>query len=120
MVARSKEHVTGGSTQLPRAPAAPPQRGISAQALSTRIDAFLSSRGYKAAGATPAPPPADPSSSPRSPEPQAVAEFVCEEDVRAALTAGRKLVVGEKTIITPSARDLGESSKVFVQASWPH
>ena len=119
MVARSKEHVTGESTQLAKAPAAPPQRGISAQALSTRIDAFLSSRGYKAAGATPAPPPTDTSSSPRS-EPQAVAEFVCEEDVRAALTAGRKLVVGEKTIITPSARDLGESSKVFVQASWPH
>jgi ethanolamine utilization cobalamin adenosyltransferase len=46
-------------------------------------------------------------------------DFVCEEDVRAALTAGRKLVVGEKTIITPAARDLGESSKVFVQASWP-
>src|SRR5688500_3147386 len=32
-------------SSLPKAPAAPAQRGISAQALSARIDAFLSSRG---------------------------------------------------------------------------
>jgi acetaldehyde dehydrogenase (acetylating) len=104
------------SSQLPKAPAAPVQQGISAQALSARIDAFLSSRGYKATTETSTPP----ASKPRTPEPQDVAEFVCEEDVRAALTAGRKLVVGEKTIITPSARDLGESTRVFVQASWPN
>ena len=29
--------------------------------------------------------------------------------MRAALKAGRKLLIGEKTIITPSARDLGEA-----------
>jgi hypothetical protein len=50
---------------------------------------------------------------------EAPADFVCEEDVRAALKAGRKLIIGEKTIITPSARDLGESQKVFVAAGWP-
>src|SRR5215204_2366269 len=33
--------------QLPKAPAAPVLRGISAQALSTRIDVFLKSRGYQ-------------------------------------------------------------------------
>ena len=116
-VAGSTERVAGRSSQLPKAPVAPAPRGISAQALSTRIDAFLSSRGYKAAAGTPAPPAAHTGS--RGPAAEAVADFVCEEDVRAALTAGRKLVVGEKTIITPAARDLGESSKVFVQASWP-
>jgi hypothetical protein len=47
-----------------------------------------------------------------------VAEFVCEEDVRSALKAGRTLLVGEKTIITPSARELGEANRVFVQAGW--
>ena len=47
------------------------------------------------------------------------AEFVCEDDVRAAIRSGRKLVIGEKTILTPSARDLGESQKVFIQAGWP-
>jgi hypothetical protein len=44
---------------------------------------------------------------------------VCEDDVRAAIRSGRKIVVGEKTIVTPSARDLGEAQKVFVQAGWP-
>jgi ethanolamine utilization cobalamin adenosyltransferase len=39
--------------------------------------------------------------------------------VRDALRAGRKLMIGEKTIVTPSARELGEEKKVFVQASWP-
>ena len=38
---------------------------------------------------------------------------------RVALRAGRKLVIGEKTIVTPAARDLGEANKVFVQAGWP-
>ena len=101
---------------LPKAPAAPVQQGISAQELSTRIDAFLSSRGYKAVPAANSPPTTTGSG---VSAPQAVAEFVCEEDVRLAVRAGRKLVVGEKTIITPSARELGESTKVFVQASWP-
>ena len=49
----------------------------------------------------------------------APADFVCEDDVRAAIKAGRKLLIGEKTIVTPSARDLGESTKVFVSAGWP-
>jgi hypothetical protein len=50
---------------------------------------------------------------------QAVAAFVCEDDVKEALKAGRKILVGERTIITPSARDLAEAGRVFVLASWP-
>ena len=46
------------------------------------------------------------------------AQFVCEDDVRAAIKAGRKVLIDEKTIVTPSARDLGESQKLFVQAGW--
>jgi hypothetical protein len=38
---------------------------------------------------------------------------VCEEDVRLALQAGRKLVVSERAIITPAARELGEQHQVF-------
>jgi acetaldehyde dehydrogenase (acetylating) len=105
---------------LPKAPAAPEQRGIPAQVLAARIDEFLASRGYKAPGAeggkaSPKPLPNDPAAGPRGP----AADFICEDDVRAALNAGRKLLIGERTIITPSARDLGESRRVFVQASWP-
>ena len=112
----------GRVNPLPKAPATPEQRGIPAQILSARIDEFLASRGYNAPSAgrgkesseTPASPPAFRGAS------EPAAEFVCEDDVRAALSAGRKLLIGEKTIITPSARDLGESRKVFVQASWPN
>ena len=35
-------------------------------------------------------------------------DFVCEEDVRLAIQAGRKLMVSERAIVTPAARDLGE------------
>jgi len=40
-------------------------------------------------------------------------DFVCEDDVRRALTKGEKIFVGARTIITPAARDLGESRDVF-------
>jgi acetaldehyde dehydrogenase (acetylating) len=44
----------------------------------------------------------------------APAAFVCEEDVRAAIDSHSRIVVGKKTIITPSARDLGEAEGVFI------
>src|SRR3970040_572252 len=94
------------------------QQGIPFQALSRKIDAFLASRGFRPTEDRPSP----------SPEPangKAAAadnpeDFICEDDVREAVRAGRKLLVGEKTIVTPSARELGDSQKVFVQAGWPH
>jgi acetaldehyde dehydrogenase (acetylating) len=104
---------------LPVAPAVPEQRGIPAQMLTARIDDFLASRGYKTPAAersSLAPARLEPAMPAKA---EVVVEFVCEDDVRAALNAGRKLVIGDKTIITPAARDLGESRKVFVQASWP-
>ncbi len=108
--------MSGVVKELPKTRRAVEQRGISAQALADRIDAFLSSRGYRAPG----PPDERPASSPAPrPVPETPAEFLCEDDVRTALAAGRKLLIGEKTIITPAARDLGESQKVFVQATWP-
>ena len=55
-------------------------------------------------------------SSPR-PEPPAPAPppvaFVCEDDVRAAAKAGRRIVLGPKTIVTPAARDAGEALRLF-------
>jgi acetaldehyde dehydrogenase (acetylating) len=110
---------------LPKAPSAPVSRGIPAQTLADRIDSFLASRGYKPASppagaqeasgsAAPAPAAASPSAATGAPVP-----FVCEDDVRAALKVGRTLLVDERTIITPSARELGEAQRVFVQAGWP-
>ena len=45
-------------------------------------------------------------------------EFVCEEDVRVAIRDGRTLVVSERAIVTPAARDLGEQHRVFTIAPW--
>jgi len=49
-------------------------------------------------------------------EPPKPVGFVCEDDVRTALLSNAKITVGKKTIITPSARELGEAGDVFVVA----
>jgi acetaldehyde dehydrogenase (acetylating) len=57
---------------------------------------------------------------PGAPKPAAAAvatkpvPFVCEDDVRTAIRSHARILIGKKTIITPSARDLGEGSQVFV------
>ena len=40
-------------------------------------------------------------------------DFVCEDDVKEALSRQCKIVVNARTIITPSARDIGEGKSVF-------
>ena len=102
---------TDSRPRLPKPPARPEPTGISVQALEARIDSFLESRGYRA--------PADTGGVRPQPLAESPVAFVCEDDVRAALKAGRKVVIDEKTIVTPSARDLGEAQKVFVEAGWP-
>ncbi len=47
-------------------------------------------------------------------KPKAV-DFVSEDDVKKAIEAGEKIYVSPKTIITPSARDLGEEKEVFAK-----
>jgi hypothetical protein len=44
----------------------------------------------------------------------AVVDFVCEEDVRQAIRLGRKITIGERTIVTPAARDLGQEHRILV------
>ena len=51
---------------------------------------------------------------PPAPHPIEVAEFLSENDVRMALTRNRKLYIGPKTILTPSARDLGNEHDIFI------
>jgi hypothetical protein len=41
--------------------------------------------------------------------------FVSENDVRRAMTRSEKIFIGRKTILTPSARDLGLEHEVFVE-----
>ena len=47
---------------------------------------------------------------------QAVATFVCEDDVKEAIKGGRRILVGPRTIVTPSARDLATAERVFIDA----
>ena len=98
---------------LPKAPQKPQADSISTDALTSRIDRFLATRGLAPSAPTPLAPQAL-SSVASEPE-----KFVCEEDVRVAVREGRKLLIGEHTIITPAARDAGEAAKVFLQAGWP-
>jgi acetaldehyde dehydrogenase (acetylating) len=116
-------------TALPQPPARPAAPGISAATLSNRIAEFLSRRGIQPEGAQQAgaAAPVAPAAAsapqaparPAAPPPQdAPADFVCEEDVRNALKQGRRIVLGDRTIVTPAARDLGNSHRVFEDAAW--
>jgi acetaldehyde dehydrogenase (acetylating) len=119
----SRPALAGAVTEprrLPRAPAAPAPAGISAQALSARIDAFLASRGFRQSDVPPAAAEHRKTVSADKPaESGSPLDFVCEDDVRSAMRAGKKLLIGEKTIVTQAARELGDSQKVFVEAGWP-
>jgi len=42
-------------------------------------------------------------------------DFVSETDVRAAVEKGEKIYITAKTILTPSARDLGEEKEIFAR-----
>ena len=125
----------GREDVLPKAPRpAFVPGGLAAESLARRIDEFLASRGYAAPASAVARPASVPAPAEITPveqksdtratgagptgEPKP-AEFVCEEDVRQAVRAGRKIVIGERSIVTPAARDLGEQHRLFVQASWP-
>ncbi len=103
---------------LPSPPARPaPPAGIAADALSQRIDQFLGSRGLRPPSVPP-PSPLGPTSVPGPPSSQPPLDFVCEEDVRLAIQRGGKLVVSERAIVTPAARDLGEEHRIFTVAPW--
>ena len=117
-------------------PARPAETGVKAPGqataaggpLSSRVDAFLGSRGFGPAAGPPAAsqrgspgggmglPSATAPAPPAAAAPPSVAPpvaFVCEDDVRAAAKAGRRIVLGPKTIVTPAARDAGEALRIF-------
>ena len=107
-VAGSKDpalQVNDPATTLPRVATAPGPAGLDARAMTQQVEALYRS------GAGPSAAPADGG--------QRVADFVCEEDVRQALRLSRKIMVGDRTIVTPAARDLADAHRIFVTASWP-
>lgn len=99
---------------------AKPSPQIDRAAIADLVDKFLGAR-LAAAPAQNAPPPTE--VKPAAPPPpakglaQKAAEFVCEEDVRQAIAKGEKIFTNAKTILTPSARDLGNEREVFVKGA---
>lgn len=69
------------------------------------------------ASAPPPPSPAAAAGKPVAPAKPAieVQVFVSENDVRRAMTRSEKIFIGRKTILTPSARDLGLEHEIFVE-----
>lgn len=56
-------------------------------------------------------------SNPAPPAPEiTIVDFVCENDVRVAIQASRKIYIGPRTIVTPSARDLADQHDILVLA----
>jgi acetaldehyde dehydrogenase (acetylating) len=117
------------SSQAATVPAARTGSGIAPGVLGERIDQFLASRGQFLAprGQFSAARGQSSASSGNALAPTTIsaladtssgrpAEFVCEEDVRQALRAGRKILVDSRSIVTPSARDLGDEKRVFVES----
>jgi acetaldehyde dehydrogenase (acetylating) len=104
-------------------PSAP--RGLDAAMLARRVEAFLEARGIgpssfamasmadPAPASPPAPGPLGPGAPPVETFPGPLLEFVCEDDVREALRAGRKLRLAPRAIVTPAARELGDTHAVF-------
>jgi acetaldehyde dehydrogenase (acetylating) len=101
-----------------RAPAAPVSSGVSAASLSRRIDEFLATKGLAPGTAGSDPRVAETTEKPTHPVSvgDKPAAFVCEEDVKQAIKHGRKIVIGDRSLITPAARDLAEQHRIFVQA----
>lgn len=90
---------------LPKVPKPPAPIGLDASAMTANIESLTGARPIAASKA-------DTGAN------QSVATFVCEDDVRHAIKLGRTITIGDRTIVTPLARDAGDAANVFVYANW--
>jgi hypothetical protein len=99
---------------------------VSRQEIAAIVDRFLANREPESASPLPAPAAARPdqktdnvgsraSASAASTNGRKAAEFVSEDDVKRAIQKGEKIYVGPRTIITPSARDIGDPAEAFAK-----
>ena len=126
----------GAPAPMPAASPAPAgRRTVSRDQVAALVDQFLSKKLSEPEPPKPEKPAETPLASPAEPaspvktiihelRPQSLTEngfkaepvdFVSETDVRAAIDKGEKIYINEKTILTPSARDLGEEREVFAR-----
>ena len=87
--------------------------------LVNRVFGRAAERSPAGASPTPSPAAADPVAlappAPAPPKNVTAVPFVSESDVRRAVTRQEKIYIGPKTILTPSARELGADHEVFVE-----
>jgi len=117
--------------QIPAESAAARPQALGATGLAAEVvDRFLARRTSAPSAPITAPPPAPVQPAPAhacacatpapaeppAPPPPPIVDFVCEEDVRNAIKQSRKIYIGPKTIVTPSARDLASPNDILVLA----
>ncbi len=128
--------IARGGGSAPSAPAqqAPAPSSIAAEIVNrvfgspakreSRLDSAAASAGCQLnmapqAGSLSAPAAASPISTPKADVPAKpaveISLFVSENDVRRAMTRSEKIFISPKTILTPSARDLGVEHEVFIE-----
>lgn len=116
-----------GATSVSTAAPAAPKRA-NRDEIAAIVDSFLSKKmaempeSARAAPVAETAPPSEvktivhaitPENAVQKPVPIAPVDFVSEDDVRRAVALGEKIYISKKTILTPSARDLGEEKEVF-------
>lgn len=118
---------------IPPTPPGGPAPGfqVDRETVSRLVDRFLAERASRSAAGEPAeksgsacgcaPPERQAAAKPAAEAPATAAPstpkpvpFVCEDDVRAAIKSGGKIMVSRRSIITPSARDLADPHQVLV------
>lgn len=76
------------------------------------VDKFLESKGIAQTCEPCSAPKRSPEPAPEpAPQPVAITDFVCEDDVRQAIRFSKKIYIGPKTIVTPSARELANAQR---------
>jgi len=106
--------LAGKNVDSSASPSPLPKPPVAAEAGSMYVEPVAQSSGPVNNGGerSVAPPQTNPASSSNG---KKAVDFVSEDDVRRAIQKGEKIYVSAKTIITPSARDIGDPAEVFAK-----
>ncbi len=88
--------------------AAAVERYLARRGIATTAPVIAPQAPPRQGGGASAPARATPASDPTT------VDFVCEDDVRQAIRESRKIFIGPKTIVTPSARDLAGPHDILI------
>lgn len=88
--------------------------GLAREVIRSVVEEYLSQKTNLVQSTPKVPPPVSVAPAKAAVASGPAADFVCEDDVRQAVAKRQKIVISARTIVTPSARDLGQEKKVFV------